>query len=154
MTRENAFREDLYYRLCNVTLHLPPLRERKDDIPALVESILPRLPVGYKKKIDDEALAILVNYGWPGNIRELRNVLSRAAILSDSDSIVSGDLPAELTSVRNAPGPKETLPSLDELEREHIARVLAHSGGQKKKTADILGIDIKTLYRKMKKYAM
>lgn len=154
MTRENAFREDLYYRLCNVTLNLPPLRERKDDIPALVESILPRLPVGYKKRIDDEALAILMNYGWPGNIRELRNVLSRAAILSDSDSIVSSDLPAELTSVHNAPGPKEALPSLDELEREHIARVLDHTGGQKKKTAEILGIDIKTLYRKMKKYTL
>lgn len=154
MTRESSFREDLYYRLSNVTLHLPPLRERKDDIPALVESILPRLPVGYKKKIGDAALAVLMDYDWPGNIRELRNVLSRAAILSDTDSIVSSDLPAELTSARKAPGPEESLPSLDELEREHILRVLDRTGGQKKKTAEILGIDIKTLYRKIKKYML
>lgn len=151
--RENLFREDLYYRLSNVTLKLPPLRERKDDIPVLVESILSRLPVGYKKNIDDEALDFLKKYDWPGNIRELRNVLSRAAILSDSDSIGPEALPFELTSVPRAQAYEEPLlSSLDDIEKRHIARVLAHTKGQKKKTADILGIDIKTLYRKIKKY--
>ncbi len=154
MTRESAFREDLYYRLSNVTLNLPPLRERKDDIPSLVESILPRLPVGYKKRIDDAALAILMDYAWPGNIRELRNVLSRAAILSDSEMIVTRDLPAELVSASPEPAPERPLKSLDELEREHIERVVAHAAGHKKKAAEILGIDIKTLYRKIKKYSL
>jgi len=154
MARNGLFREDLYYRLSNITLNLPPLRQRKEDIPVLVESILPRLPVGYKKKIGGAALEILIDYGWPGNIRELRNVLSRAAILSDSDTIQVKDLPAELISTRPAAGPEKDFPSLDELEKEHIARVLDHACKQKKKAAQILGIDIKTLYRKIKKYKL
>ncbi len=153
MVEEGKFREDLYYRLSSVRLTLPPLRERKDDIPALVENFLSRLPAGYRKSIDGEALELLMNYDWPGNIRELKNVLNRAAILSDFDSIRPEDLPSELTS---SPGlhSGEALPTLDDLEKEHISRVLNHTGGQRRKAAEILGIDVTTLYRKIKRHRL
>lgn len=154
MAEESTFREDLYYRLSSVTLTLPPLRERKDDIPLLVENFISRLPVGYKKSVDDEALGFLLKYDWPGNIRELQNVLNRAAILSDSGRIRPEDLPAELTSSVPRPVSSESMSSLESMEKEHISRVLNHTGGQRKKTAEILGIDTKTLYRKIKRYRL
>lgn len=155
MARENSFRDDLYYRLSSITLTLPPLRERREDIKSLVEDLLVRLPAGYRKGIDDTALDLIARHDWPGNIRELQNVLNRAAILSDSDRIGPGDLPSEIKAVRGNPaqtGQGGGLLALCDLEREHIARVLSHTMGQKKKAAEILGIDVKTLYRKLKQY--
>lgn len=154
--RENTFREDLYYRLSSITLKLPPLRERKDDIPLLVEESLRRLPAGYRKGIDDTALRLLERHDWPGNIRELQNVLNRAAILSDSDLIRPEDLPPELQTAHTPDRNQNSLELLPlcELEREHICRVLEHTMGHKKKAAEILGIDVKTLYRKLKQYEM
>lgn len=146
-----GFREDLYYRLSSVRLVLPPLRERKDDIPVLVEDFLARLPAGYRKTFDGAALDLLIKYDWPGNIRELKNVLNRAAILTDSDRIKAEDLPAELSTASGAL-PGEALPTLDDMEKDHICRVLNHTGGQRKRAAEILGIDVKTLYRKIKRH--
>lgn len=153
--KENAFREDLYYRLSSITLRLPPLRERKEDIRILVEDLLLRLPAGYRKGIDEAALEVLARHEWPGNIRELQNVLNRAAILSDSGLIKPSDLPAELQTPRTRAHSGEAsgeLLSLCDMEKEHIARVLERTKGQKKKAAEILGIDVKTLYRKLKQY--
>lgn len=154
--RENTFREDLYYRLSSITLKLPPLRERKEDIDLLVEEILKRLPAGYRKGIDEKSLELLKMHEWPGNIRELQNVLNRAAILSDADYITPEDLPVDFGLGR---GPdkdvkSDGLLSLCDLEREHIAKVLEHTIGHKKKAAEILGIDVKTLYRKLKQYEL
>jgi transcriptional regulator with PAS, ATPase and Fis domain len=153
--KENSFREDLYYRLSSITLKLPPLRERKEDMRLLVEEQLARLPAGYRKSIDEPAFELLARHDWPGNIRELQNVLNRAAILSDSDRILPGDLPSEFHIVRTYPtqdSQSESLLSLCDIEREHIKRVMEHTEGQKKKAAEILGIDVKTLYRKLKQY--
>jgi len=153
--RENAFREDLYYRLSSITLKLPPLRERREDIPLLAEDFLERLPAGYRKSIDERALKLLCAHDWPGNIRELHNALNRAAILSESGTIGPADLPAELQAAQVRPTRDDRqggLLSLEELEREHILKVLDHTTGKKKKAAEILGIDVKTLYRKLKQY--
>ncbi len=156
--KENAFREDLYYRLSSITLKLPPLRERKEDMPLLVEDLLSRLPGACRKGICEPALELLARHDWPGNIRELQNVLNRAVIMSDSDVISPVDLPIEFQTPRVKPaGPDAAgaeLLSLCALEREHIVRVLEHTMGQKKKAAEILGIDVKTLYRKLKQYGL
>jgi DNA-binding NtrC family response regulator len=155
LAKGNAFREDLYYRLSSITLTLPPLRERREDIKPLVEDLLARLPAGYRKSIDTAALELMARHDWPGNIRELQNVVNRAAILSDSDRIGPGDLPPEFNDCAGNPAhPAQSggLLSLCDLEKEHIARVLCHTMGQKKKAAGILGIDVKTLYRKLKQY--
>jgi DNA-binding NtrC family response regulator len=157
MAKGNAFRDDLYYRLSSITLTLPPLRERREDIKPLVEELLARLPAGYTKSIDDDALELMARHDWPGNIRELQNVVNRAAILSDSGRIGPGDLPPEFNdSPVNPPRPAQSggLLSLCDLEREHIIRVLCHTAGQRKKAAEILGIDVKTLYRKLKQYGI
>lgn len=153
--KENLFREDLYYRLSSITLKLPPLRERKEDMRPLVEDLLARLPAGYRKGIDEAAFELLARHDWPGNIRELQNVLNRAAILSDSDRITLSELPAEFHTVRIHPAQdtkSSGLLSLCDIEREHIKKVMEHTEGQKKKASEILGIDVKTLYRKLKQY--
>lgn len=149
---DGTFREDLYYRLSGITFTMISLRDRKEDIAPLAEGFLNSLPVGYKKGIDEAAMEILMQYDWPGNIRELQNVLNRVAILSDSETIGPGDLPMEMVSPRTARDGGKSLATLDEVEREHIINVLDQTGCHKKKAADILGIDVKTLYRKIKKY--
>lgn len=158
MAKENAFRDDLYYRLSSITLTLPPLRERREDIPSLVEDLLARLPAGYRKGIDSCAIDLLAKHDWPGNIRELQNVLNRAAILSDSGLIGAEDLPPEIMAggCKPAARPHHSggLLALCDIEKEHITRVLSHTTGQKKKAAEILGIDVKTLYRKLKQYGI
>lgn len=152
MANENAFREDLYYRLSSITFTMPPLRERKEDIPLLVDNFLAKLPVGYKKDMEQEAVKAMLNYDWPGNVRELQNVLNRAAILSDTDCIRKENLPPELKSTQPCPSLDGPMPTLEEMEKEHISRVLSHTGGQRNRAAEILGIDVKTLYRKLKRY--
>ena len=95
LVRQGRFREDLYYRLSTVAFTIPPLRERKDDVEALVRKVMEGLPVGFKKRMDTDAMAMFLEYDWPGNVRELENVLQRAAILSDGDVIGAKDLPAD-----------------------------------------------------------
>ena len=147
-------RDDLYYRLNIVHLHLPPLRERPVDIPALAEHLLKRLADRFElpaAELAPDALSALTSYTWPGNTRELENVLARALALKAGKQITARDLPPTV-SRRHTPADKPIteLLTLDELERRHILRVLEITKGNKLKAAEILGIDRSTLHRKLK----
>lgn len=150
--KDGHFREDLFYRLNVVSITIPPLRERVTDIPILIDFALKnsRIPGVRKKKISTEAMDILVNYQWRGNVRELLNVIERATILSDSEIIQPKDLPLPHLST---PKPFEGLEkevSLAKIEKEYIQWVLKKTGNNRKRAAEILKIDPKTLYRKLK----
>ncbi len=153
--RNGAFRQDLYFRLNVVQLKLPPLRDRKSDIPLLVIAFLekfsdPQAPV---RTISEEAMRRLISYDWPGNVRELENAIERAVALGSGPILHVGDLPSSLqypTSER-APDKDEILP-LEELERRAILRTLRETSGDKLATARMLGIGKTTLYRKLKQY--
>jgi DNA-binding NtrC family response regulator len=155
---ESKFREDLFYRLNVINIHLAPLRERTGDIPALVTHFLEKISTRIGKRvqrIDPDALAVLSRYHWPGNIRELENVIERAVILSMRDAIGIDDLPADLID-REAPQTDFTNNprSLAAIERDHILKVLHETGDNKAKAARILGITKKTLYTKLREYGM
>ena len=151
--RARRFREDLYYRLNVVSLTLPPLRERKEDIPLLVEHFLKRFgATGYPaKRLSPEALQHMVEYAWPGNVRELANTIERLLILAPGEVIGPDDLP---TNIRVGSGPVRGASSLAEMERLHLARVLAETRGKKMQAARLLGIDVKTLNKKIKDYGI
>lgn len=162
---EGRFREDLLYRLNIVTIKVPSLKERKEDIPLLVDHFLNRK--SKMKRIGPAALRVLMEYDWPGNIRELEHVIEGAAVLSQSDTIepadlwVSTALSASSPEVRRGPQPlsgpmngEGGMPSLEEIERIHIEKVLNHHSYNRVKTAETLGITPKTLYLKIKKYGI
>jgi DNA-binding NtrC family response regulator len=145
------FREDLYYRLNVVTIRVPALRERRQDIPLLVEHFLAKYRGASASRVNGlarDTLALLIAHGWPGNVRELEHVVERAMALASSELILPENLPPE---VRPAPAPPPELPArwmtLEELRRWYVERVLAHTDGNKQHAADILGIDRRTLYR-------
>jgi two-component system response regulator HydG len=151
--REGKFREDLYYRLAVIPIHLPPLRERRDDIPLLAEYFLRRAVAASAKDIrgfTPEAMAALLRHPWPGNARELENVVERAVTLAGGDQIPAESL---LLDTATAPAPSTLLaqaarrPTLDELTREYVSLVLREAGGDKAKAAEILGVSKRTLYR-------
>jgi len=150
------FRHDLYYRLAAMNIHLPPLRERKGDIPLLVEGFLE--PGRDRKKVDGEVMKRLMAYPWPGNVRELRNVIQRAVILCKGQAITIKDLPLELQNPSQTWWDEKisssSLPPLKILEKEHIKVVMQQVNGHKGKASRILGIDPKTLYRKIKEYGL
>ena len=157
---QGTFRRDLFFRLNVLTLRIPPLRERRQDIPLLVAHMLERLgrESGVERKISDEALKVLLNYDWPGNVRELENCLERACALSSSDEIQARDLPtrvysapAEMTGV-SSDGNGGIVP-IAELEKQTILNALAQVNGDKMLAARLLGIGKTTLYRKLKEYA-
>jgi two-component system, NtrC family, response regulator AtoC len=143
------FRADLYYRISTLTIHIPPLRERKEDIPLLVEYIIRNNPPFKDKKVSDGAMKILSEYAWPGNVRELQNVVQRSLFLAKDTTIDGVDLPLDLTS-GNEPGGRR----LVDIEKEHILKVFREVNGQKRRAAEILGIDPKTLYRKLSLYGI
>jgi DNA-binding NtrC family response regulator len=154
-----TFREDLLYRLDVVRILLPPLRDRREDVPLLVDRFLERLSVEMKKPLEGvtaEAMEALMAQPWRGNVRELRNVLERGAVVARTPVIQVEDL--GLPPKGAAPPPASAaggpLPSLDEVERKHIAAVLASTGGNVSASARTLGIDRVTLYNKMRKYAL
>jgi two-component system, NtrC family, response regulator len=148
---EGLFREDLYFRINVFTINLPPLRERIEDIPALATHFLQHFAQKEDKvitAINKEATQLLQQYGWKGNIRELRNVLQRAVILADDATIGVEQLPYEIQQRNsNASGL-----SLASVERSHIQKVLQYTKGNKTKAAEALGIGLTTLYRKMEEY--
>jgi DNA-binding NtrC family response regulator len=150
------FRRDLYYRLNVLPIELPSLTERREDIPKLVMVFLQEHVNKLNKAaniISDEAMTALTNYSWPGNIRELRNVVDRAAILCNEDGITMRDLPHEVqASIARSADEEEGLMSLREAERRLIMRSLAHTQYNKAAAARILGISVKTLGRKLKQY--
>jgi DNA-binding NtrC family response regulator len=153
--REGSFREDLYYRLAVLPLHLPPLRDRPEDIPALARHFVTRYAAKAGKRIREVSpalLAVLSSYNFPGNVRELQNIAQRAVIIEESEVLRPSSLPAYL--LKNEAGEKKRFPTLRELERDHISLVLRACDGRKSDAADILGVDRKTLYRKAKQYGI
>ena len=160
LSAAGAFRRDLLYRLNVLQLHLPPLRERRDDIPLLVAHFILKHSLNGQPPvtIEEEAMRGLSAYSWPGNVRELENVVERAITLSQGGRITSNDLPPRISleHAGNATPPLSAddlddlfsgLPSLDELERRYILHVLDATGSNRKRAAEILGINRKTLYR-------
>ncbi len=154
--RAGRFREDLYYRLNVVNILMPPLRERREDIPPLVEHFLRRFAAAKAKRLSPEALAALTLYAWPGNVRELANIVERLVILSPGEVIGTEELPLNIRTPRGMSAPAGTASpvSLSEMERLHIARVLSETGGKKMQAARLLGIDLKTLNKKIKDYGI
>ncbi len=151
--QEGTFREDLYYRLNVLTVHIPPLRERIEDIPLFVELFLKQLCPAGVPEVEDEAMSLLLGYHWPGNIRELRNVIERAVILSDGKRIQAEKFPTNL-SRREQPWeiePGEKPLSLQEVDRRYITTLLARYDGDRSRVAKVLGISERTLYRKLRK---
>ncbi|HZE71835.1 MAG TPA: sigma-54 dependent transcriptional regulator [Pyrinomonadaceae bacterium] len=160
LSAAGAFRRDLLYRLNVIQLNLPPLRERRDDIPLLVAYFLRKHAPEEQPpvSIDEATMQILTSYSWPGNVRELENVIERAITLSQGGCITNNDLPQRIhqehhgnnTASLSADDLNELflgLPSLDEIERRYILHVLDSTGSNRKRTAEILGINRKTLYR-------
>lgn len=149
-----AFREDLYYRLNVVNIHLPPLKERREDIPLLADHFLSRLALKNRKEINGfsvDAMEFLMSYEWPGNVRELENAIERAVILAKGSVIELADLP-EQQGAKGSPPPSSAGKTLKEVEREHIAGVLRKTGGNYSQAARILGITRTTLYNKTREY--
>ncbi|MFO0753301.1 MAG: sigma 54-interacting transcriptional regulator [Thermodesulfovibrionales bacterium] len=150
--REKMFRDDLYYRLNVIRIELPPLRERTEDIPLLVWYFINKFnkKVGKNiRKISDGALEALMLYPWPGNIRELENTIERAVVIAGSHEIRREDLPEEISDAHFDYTKDWTL---EKMEKEHIMKVLLLTGGNKTKTAKLLGLDTSTLWRKLKTY--
>ena len=152
---ENRFREDLFYRLNIVEIVLPPLRERREDVPLLAKYFASKIARAQnlpEKIVTSEAMEILKSYSWHGNIRELENAVERAFILS-GDEIDAGSLPTKIRAAeRNVSESSDGVLTLEEIERRYILEILESVGDDKTQAAKILGIDLSTLYRKLKKY--
>jgi len=156
--KRGRFRSDLYYRLNVIAIQLPPLRDRRDDIPVFVEAFLKRIAQEHEeplKRISDETMEAILAYDWPGNVRELENALERAVVLTKGDAIDHSAMPEKLTQRRAEPLVAErphANPTLDVIERAYITWVLQSEGGNKTRAAEVLGIDPSTLYRKLGRY--
>jgi len=152
--KNGRFREDLYYRLNVVSILLPPLRERRGDIPELVEHFLSTRQVGsLRSQVDPLAMKALTAYAWPGNVRELANVLERAQILAENHVITMEDLPENIAVASAGLSPSGGDPRhLSEVERRHVQAVLQEEKGNKVHAARVLGISRRSLYRLIEKY--
>lgn len=158
--RAGGFRSDLYYRLNVIALHLPPLRQRRDDIPVLAEHFLARI-AGLRneepKTLSPEAVEAITEYAWPGNVRELENALERSIILTPARTIPASALPERVTERRAEPLVSTRTPpnpTLEAVERAYIMWVLQSESGNKSRAAEVLGIDPSTLYRKLSRYGV
>jgi DNA-binding NtrC family response regulator len=167
MIREDRFREDLYFRLNTFEVHLPPLRERRADIPDLARHLLARAAKRPPEQVADlltpEAIDVLLEHEWPGNVRELANVMEHAYIISRGGKIEADHLPhniryrqpergATASAPGGAAGPAPSGPrTLEEIEMEHVLRTLEKHGGSKTAAAQELGISLKTMYNKLNK---
>jgi two-component system, NtrC family, response regulator AtoC len=156
LVEQGQFRQDLYYRLNVIPMQLPPLRERMEDLPLLVETLIEHLSTELGRGIDGvsaEAMQMLLAHDWPGNVRELRNVLERGIVVAHGRILQDSDLalpPRDL----GAGAADGTLPSLEEVERRHVAHVLDHVHGNVSQAARILGIDRSTLYAKIHRFGL
>jgi two-component system response regulator AtoC len=167
LSREAAdgrFRWDLFYRVSTIVIPVPPLRRRRDDVPHLVQHFLGAPRGGKALRFAPDAMSLLVEYGWPGNIRELRNLIERLQILHEGQEVRGADLPAEFgrraaattspaaTAATPPPEPGDVLVSLAEVERRHVERVLQATGWNKARAARVLEVDIKTLNKKIRDF--
>ncbi len=155
LVKAGQLREDLYYRLKVIDVELPPLRERNEDIPLLVKHFLDKFNIELRKRISgisEDALKVLLNYSWPGNVRELENVIQRAVTLAQHEVILPEDLPPSSMEESAEDSFEKALRegyTLDKLEKEYIRRILIKLGGNKSRASEILGLDRKTLRRKL-----
>jgi two-component system response regulator HydG len=158
MIHQGGFREDLFYRLNVIPVTLPPLRERREDIPLLAEHFLTRFAKrqGRVLRLSPASMERLLRYPWPGNVRELENAMERGAILAQADTIEPGDLPPHVTAgLALGPAPSlESPQTLAETERILIMQTLERSGWNHSRTAESLGIGRTTLWRKLKEYGI
>jgi DNA-binding NtrC family response regulator len=161
MITNGEFREDLYYRFNVITIEVPPLRERKEDIPLLAEHFLEKFSLDTGKKIyglSDESMRILMEYNWPGNIRQLANTIEHAIVVANELEIQVCDFPGYIVASKaedtTKPATRETPQSLEELEKEYMMNTLRINNWNIRKSADILGINRVTLYNKIKKYGL
>jgi DNA-binding NtrC family response regulator len=157
--KNGRFRQDLYFRLNVVSLHMPPISERKDDIPLLSYYFLKKHAVLMKKKVDgisEDAMNLLINYDFPGNVRELENIIERGVALSNGSTLEAAHLPEDLRelSIRTFRKKEGKIPSLEEQEVTYIKWVLGEVGGNKTLASQILGIDRVSLWRKLKRYGL
>ncbi len=157
--RAGRFREDLYYRINVIYLKMPSLRERKDDIPPLVEAFIKQFAIANGKKItgiQKEALEALTQYGWPGNIRELKNIIERMVVLATENEITLGQVPEDIKSSQPGKNPVNFSQghNLDAMQKEFIKQALQDAQGNKSLAAQKLGISRRTLYRKMEEYGI
>lgn len=152
MVKEGSFRFDLFYRLNVLSIHLPPLRERREDIPLLAESFLKKHTLAMNKspmRISHDALNLLMSYDWPGNVRELENAVERALVIGKGSEIVPANFPMQLTAPQATSGRR-----LEDVARAHIERILEESGWNLTHAAETLAIDRSTLYSKIKSYGL
>ena len=160
LVRQRLFREDLYYRLSTITVELPPLRQRREDIDLLAEHFVARLNerYGFSRRLGPEAMALLRGHDWPGNVRELLHAVESAAVVCEGPEILARHLPAALRASvpPSPPRPEgvEPLPTLQEMERAHIERALHATGGHRGNAARMLGISERSLYRKLEEYRL
>jgi two-component system, NtrC family, response regulator AtoC len=166
LVKEGKFRDDLYYRLNIVAINIPPLRERTGDIPVLVDYLLAKINIDLHKRIagvSDEMMEIFIKYRWPGNIRELENLLVRAAVVSKGQILVRGDFPELAEEPGEDAAPREAsagpaghgkIPTLDDVQEQYIRKVIRESGKNKGEVCEILGISRPTLERKLEKYGI
>ncbi len=159
LAAEGAFREDLYYRLNVVRIAVPPLRDRVEDVPFLVAHFLRVFAERSGKPVPEltpEALALLCRHSWPGNVRELQHVVESMLVFSKGGPVAAGDLPLAIRGEERGPEPGDRAAgaTLRDLERQTIARTLVATGGNKRRAAEVLGIGLKTLYRKIQEFGL
>jgi DNA-binding NtrC family response regulator len=160
LVQEGRFRQDLYYRLNVIRIDLPPLRERAEDIPVLIEHFMRKFSGQVQHKLDGiepEALTALINYHWPGNVRELEHTIERAVLLAKESRIGLQDFPPSLVARNNVLPLADAIAksyTLKDLEKEYIMRAMETVGGNKTEAAKILGVDRTTLYRKLEEYKL
>ncbi|BBM85010.1 sigma-54-dependent transcriptional regulator [Candidatus Uabimicrobium amorphum] len=153
MVNEGKFRRDLYYRLNVFSIDLPPLHQRREDIPLLAQHFLNKYSPNTKKSFSKEAMQTIINYDWPGNIRELDHAIEHAVIISNSKEIQKQDLPSALQSKTSSPSLNfDSLYTLKEMEKKYLEKVLMHTSYNQTQAAKILGIERKSLWRKLKRF--
>lgn len=151
------FREDLFFRLNVVSTTLPRLADRREDIPLLVQHFIEKYRLAFRKQVydlDDQALAALVGYSFPGNVRELENIIERAVALADGETISLADLPEDIRRLEFDTIEGDGLPTLAEMERSYVIKILEKTGYNKKLAAEVLGMPRTTLWRKLKEYGV
>ena len=161
MVQQGTFREDLFYRISTITVEVPGLRERREDVPLLAEHFVSLLNERYRwrKRLGTRTLEILQAYQWPGNVRELQHAIEAAVVVCEGDELLPTHLPRALLAASPAatagpPDANDDLPTLQDVEREHVARVLRSTGGHRSRAARVLGISERNLYRKLREYGL